>query len=107
MKYCTKCGQELVDDAVVCTNCGCAVQNNSHAPQSLGIDRIIKAFLIVGTVVTALMLCFIPLAWCIPMTISINKKLEKGEPISTGFKVCTLIFVSLIAGILLLCRSED
>ncbi len=25
MKYCTKCGQELVDEAVVCTRCGCAV----------------------------------------------------------------------------------
>lgn len=24
MKYCTKCGKELIDEAVVCTNCGCA-----------------------------------------------------------------------------------
>ncbi len=24
MKYCTHCGKELVDDAIVCTNCGCA-----------------------------------------------------------------------------------
>ena len=27
MKFCTKCGHELVDEAVVCTNCGCAVVN--------------------------------------------------------------------------------
>ena len=26
MKYCTKCGHEINDDAVVCPNCGCAVQ---------------------------------------------------------------------------------
>lgn len=25
IKYCTKCGHELVDEAVVCINCGCAV----------------------------------------------------------------------------------
>ena len=24
MKYCTKCGKELVDDAVICPVCGCA-----------------------------------------------------------------------------------
>jgi len=23
MKYCTKCGKELMDEAVICTNCGC------------------------------------------------------------------------------------
>jgi len=25
MKYCTHCGNEIVDEAVVCTKCGCAV----------------------------------------------------------------------------------
>lgn len=24
MKYCTKCGKEIMDDAVICTGCGCA-----------------------------------------------------------------------------------
>lgn len=27
MKYCTMCGKELFDDAVVCTQCGCATEN--------------------------------------------------------------------------------
>ena len=26
MKYCSKCGTELVDEAVICPNCGCAVE---------------------------------------------------------------------------------
>ena len=26
MKYCSQCGKELVDEAVVCPSCGCAVQ---------------------------------------------------------------------------------
>ena len=25
MKFCQKCGKELVDEAVICTNCGCSV----------------------------------------------------------------------------------
>ena len=25
MKYCTKCGKELLDEAVICPGCGCAV----------------------------------------------------------------------------------
>ena len=25
MKYCSRCGKELLDDAIFCTNCGCAV----------------------------------------------------------------------------------
>ncbi|MBQ9761020.1 MAG: hypothetical protein IJW16_06700 [Clostridia bacterium] len=26
MKYCTKCGAEIFDDAVICIKCGCAVE---------------------------------------------------------------------------------
>ena len=25
MKFCSKCGKELIDDAIICTGCGCAV----------------------------------------------------------------------------------
>ncbi|MBQ4119827.1 MAG: hypothetical protein IJD45_05505 [Clostridia bacterium] len=27
MKYCSKCGKELLDEAVICVGCGCAVEN--------------------------------------------------------------------------------
>ena len=27
MKYCTKCGNELLDEAVICPKCGCSVEN--------------------------------------------------------------------------------
>ena len=27
MKYCTKCGREICDEAIVCIGCGCAVGN--------------------------------------------------------------------------------
>lgn len=30
MKYCTRCGKELVDEAVVCVGCGCSQKNNRY-----------------------------------------------------------------------------
>ncbi len=33
MKYCTSCGRELVDDAVMCPTCGCAQGNNGASVQ--------------------------------------------------------------------------
>lgn len=51
--------------------------------------------------------CLIPLAWCIPMTVAVYNAYKYNKPLSVGFKVCTLIFVSLIGGILLLCDSEN
>ena len=32
MKFCTKCGAELVDEAVLCTKCGCMVENQPTRP---------------------------------------------------------------------------
>ncbi len=29
MKFCSKCGKEIMDDAVVCPGCGCAQGNNA------------------------------------------------------------------------------
>ena len=37
MKFCVKCGRELMDEAVICPGCGCAVDN---APQVVGKDPI-------------------------------------------------------------------
>ena len=35
MKYCSKCGAELYDDAVICVKCGCPVENNiQFSPQA-------------------------------------------------------------------------
>ena len=48
----------------------------------------------------------IPLAWLIPMTIKNSNREKGGEKLSTGFKVCILIFGSMVAGILLLCDEE-
>lgn len=48
----------------------------------------------------------ISLAWCIPLTVYVFRCIKNGRAISTAAKVCILIFVNTISGILLLCRKE-
>ena len=115
MKFCTKCGAQLVDEAIVCTGCGCAVATfpAEKAETTIAVEKrkesgtttAAKVFMILGTVLMGLYL--LPLAWCIPMTVSYFKKVNSGQPISTGFKVCSLLFVSMIGGILMLCDKDN
>ena len=50
MKFCSKCGKELVDDAVVCIHCGCSVAGtctaNAPAEDAPNIGWAILGFLI-------------------------------------------------------------
>ena len=49
----------------------------------------------------------IPLAWMIPMTVH-SWGIYKGTKDNTVcFGVCTLLFVSLVGGILLLCSKKE
>ena len=112
MKYCSKCGKELLDEAVICPQCGCHTgyqgYDTSYMKPAAGpttLQKIAKVFMIISTVVMGFYL--IPLAWCLPMTLSYCKKIKRGEPVGIGFKICTLIFVNTIAGILMLCDENN
>lgn len=48
----------------------------------------------------------LPLIWMTIMTKHYFKATKNQEPVGVGFKVCTLIFVSLVAGILMLCDTS-
>ncbi len=120
MRYCTNCGRPLGETSNFCENCGAPVAGREaeraavpaydppvyEAPvrRDDAMCIVVKVFLILGCITFGWAL--IPLAWCIPMTVSIFRKLNSGEPIGTGLKVCTLLFVNLIAGILLLCMED-
>ena len=59
MKYCEKCGSELLDDAQVCMNCGCAFnqeQTDFIATQSNKKSKKNTAILIIVTCVVAAVL---------------------------------------------------
>jgi len=109
MKYCVHCGAEVNDEAVICVHCGRqiagtkALQTGSSSDNTM--QTVIKVFLILGCIAQG---CFLlPLAWCLPITISICKAMKEQRPVGTGLKVCALIFVNLIAGICLLCMNDD
>lgn len=58
MKYCSQCGKELVDEAVVCPSCGCAVQapaNQQEDKPSAGLNILAFLFPVIGLI---LFLCF-------------------------------------------------
>lgn len=115
MKICSKCGAQNQDDAIVCSACNRVIYSEStisstqtftQPAQSVSpsaLSTVAMVFMIIGTVAMALCTCCVGLAWCLPMTISYNKCRKKGIPVSTGFKVCSLIFVNTVAGILMLC----
>lgn len=103
MVYCSHCGAAVEDGAVVCTACGFEIKKQSKKSQ--GLKTAIKVLMVLGTIVMGLYI--VPLLWAVPMTIVAFKKIDKGESFSTAFKVCTLLFVNTIAGILMLCDDEN
>lgn len=106
MKFCSHCGSEIMEEAVICVHCGCKVESGNTGSDKKTMKLLIKIFMILGCVASAFA-WLIPLCWTIPMTVSLCRKLDRNEPVSTGFKVCTLIFCNLIAGILLLVTDTE
>lgn len=103
MKYCSQCGEQLVDAAVVCTKCGCAVSTQSENMAS-GLKTAAKICMIIGVALSTVFIY--PLIWSIPITVIYFKKMNEHQPISTGFKICCLLLVSPIAGAIMLCDKD-
>lgn len=112
MKYCTHCGTEMMDEAVHCSNCGfCSdssyelnVSKNISDNNISGLKTAAKIFMLMSCVTVGILL--IPLIWIIPMTVSYFNLVNNNKPISIEFKICTLLFVNVIAGILMLCDND-
>jgi len=72
-------------------------------------DRTLRLVAFIFVILSLVGSCWliIPLAWMIPMAV-ISWGIYKGTKAnSVAFVVCTLIFCSLVAGILLLCSNKD
>lgn len=127
MKYCYHCGSAMEDDAMFCSNCGTSVANGNGAqqnaqpmyaqpyPQSYpqqtsqnsDMLSIANVFFILGTVLLSICTLCIALAWCLPMRSAINARIARRQPIGVALKVCTLLFVSVVADILYLCCTDE
>ena len=107
MKFCQKCGKEIMDEAVICPGCGCSVvqEKNNVRKDTDGLAITSKIFLIISCILQGWLI--IPLAWCLPITITVCNRMRRGEDVGIGLKICSLLFVSTIGGILLLCRADN
>lgn len=106
-KFCVHCGAEVNPQAVVCVHCGCSIpkantNNNSEVKEVLVLA--IKIFSIIGVIFNAF--AIIPLIWCLPLYKSVSKHLKGETKLSVGYKVCVLLFLNIVAGVLLLIEDD-
>lgn len=110
MKYCQYCGEPIEhDQAVICVKCGCpipGVKVETSKEENKAIDTLIIVFMWISTGFLALATFGIALAWCLPMTLTVQGRIKNKQKIGVGMGVCTLLFVSLISGILILVKDE-
>lgn len=82
-----------------------------YYPQTVSTDsdRTLRLVAFILCIVSTVSVCWliIPLAWMIPMSIRCWNIYKGTKPNTTAFGVCTLIFVTLIGGILLLVSKKD
>lgn len=118
-KHCKRCNAEIDDTIVFCPYCGYANVAKSHYNNSKTNNRLriaAKVFMILGCIGSPLLTYFIGCP-CkniyrrdidnvhttgIPMTIDYWKNCDIA---GVAFKICSLLFVSTIAGILMLCDN--
>ena len=100
--FCSKCGKEVNDEAVVCVHCGCAIENKKPSPANSN-DAPNTGFAILGF--------FIPLVGLILYLINKDteplKAKSAGKGALIGFCVSLVFWIiygaiwgSLIAGML-------
>ena len=72
-------------------------------------DETLRLINFILCILSCIAICWavIPLAWTIPMTVHSWGIYKGTKPNTTAFGVCTLIFVNLIGGILLLISNKD
>ena len=123
MKYCKHCGKAAMDDAIFCSHCGSALMGKKRGENQdvncsskkettmrcvrpiSGNRAVAKRMMILVTVLAAF--CIIPLLWCLPMTIYYCQKIKERKPVGVGFKICVLLFITRLGGILMLCDREE
>lgn len=113
--FCENCGREIDDLSIKCPFCGHQVKEVKDAPTTKikvikksgkndTLGTIAKAFMLLSCIYKGLLI--IPLLWMVPITKKVWRKHNAYEEMGIGLKICSLVFVNPIAGILLLCRNE-
>ena len=104
MKYCTKCGAQIPEGTSVCTQCGCSNEEPKKQAETSAVKIAAEILMIVSCVICAVFV--VTLFWMIPMTVYYFKKVKRNEPVSLAFQICTLLFVNIIAGVLMIIEEK-
>ena len=89
---------------------GYAYQGQGYYPiggQNDGLFTAALVFMIICTIIIACFTFGIALAWGIPMSVHASRIRKGLKPNTIGFGVCSLLFVGIVPGILLLVAPKD
>lgn len=78
-------------------------------PAAADNDKTLRLVAFIMNIVTTVAVgwAIIPLAWMIPMTVMSHGIYKGTRKNTTTFGVCTLLFMNLVSGILLLVSKKD
>ena len=84
----------------------CDSSDKSDAPvtkatENADLRKATKILMVTSTVIGGF--AILPLAWSIPMTVAYFKKVKEGRKAGLCFKICSLLFVNIFAGVYMLC----
>lgn len=84
-------------------------QMYAQAQNPESTDDTLRLIAFILAIISTVSVCWaiIPLAWMIPMTVHCWGIYKRTKPNTTAFGVCTLIFLNLIGGILLLVSTRE
>ena len=93
MKFCSKCGKEIHDDAVMCIHCGCSVVNADN-PVLTEPDAPNAGFAVLGF--------FIPIVGLILYLVNKDKTPKKAKSAGKGALIgfCVSMALSIVYGII-------
>ncbi len=94
MKFCTHCGNELAEEAVVCPKCGCAVDSSFNKPATSN-NGSYSTLSIVGFVLSF----FAPLIGLIVSIMAFNAAKNENDEKSKGFAKAGIIISSVWMGL--------
>ena len=127
--YCHHCGKEVGRGNKFCPHCGVLLQEDEYGerpgeyddvvdePKPAGkktiinestkrdLDTVVKILMIVITIITGF--AIIPLLWTIPMTMTALDRIKKKEPYGLVLSICTLIFMAVAPGVIMIIRDAD
>lgn len=105
--YAESPAQQQGEPAAQTMNATTVIRTESHGMSSQDKTLRLIAFIFCALSLASWFWLLIPLAWMIPMMIRAWGIYKGTKPNTVAFGVCTLIFFSLVSGILLLVSTKE